>query len=400
MASQGGWEDQWKTFLDSGAFKVLALAGLSGNAHSVVLYLINCFVSGIRDVLTSSSEMSVLLGISAGHIDQILSELSDMQIVKMDRNSGDRMILSLNMDPQTWRNLRLPAQRDCGQRRRIGDAANVRPIRPQEKPHSANRNWSQADSSSPQISMDEPSSPSGADHSDGLVDDEGAASTRLVHSGGSLEALNFPLRQVGVTDGRHKGGQTGGSPSGPGAENGPISMGAGATGAQGDNALSSVDQILADFLAAHPDANPARERLFAEALVATHPHEQIADIIQRFPQEIRSLGLLLGAWLHFSQKRDLAERAERPALLDEYRKQAEDADGRLRLASRRMLKLLHAGRIELSSDEEVLLHVLHEHEVPRRQLYWALRMRSRYPALADFFSEVSHLAQAPAGQPS
>lgn len=376
MASQGDWEDQWKTFLDSGAFKVLALAGLSGNAHSVVLYLINCFVSGIRDVLTSATEMSVLLGIRAHDVDQILQDLSEMSILRIDRNSGDRMVLSLNMDPQTWRNLRLPAQRDSGQRRRLGDAANVRPIRPQEKPQSANLNWSQTDGA-----VSEP------------IESGDSESTA---AGGSLDALNFPLRQV-----RRRSGSGSGSAHG---ESEPLPAAAGASapdGASGrgpsEGELPPEERVLAAFLAVHPAASPDRERLFAEALVATHPVEQITDIIRRFPVELRSLGLLLGAWLHFSQKRDQAERAERPALLDEYRKQAEDADRQLRLASRRMLKLLQAGRIELSSDEEVLLHVLHEHDVPRRQLYWALRMKTRYPALADFFGEVHQLAQAPVG---
>lgn len=375
MASQSDWEEQWQTFLNSGAFKVLALAGLSGNAHSVVLYLLNCFVSGIRDVLTSSSEMSVLLGIGAHDVDQILTDLSEMSIVRIDRNSGDRMVLSLNLNLQTWSNLKLPAHRDSGQRRRIGDAANVRPIRPQERPPSAHLNWSQSEGSGPK-------------NEEGRDSDNGALS-------GSLEALNFPLRQVRKNpDSEAASAWREGEAALAGAD---VNVREGAENGGSESQQSPQECVLAAFLAVHPEASSERERVFAEALVATHPVEQITDIIWRFPVELRSLGLLLGAWLHFSQKRDQAERAERPALLDEYRKQAEDADRQLRLASRRMLKLVKAGRIELSSDEEVLLHVLHEHDVPRRQLYWALRKRTRYPALADFFAEVHQLAQAPAG---
>ncbi len=329
-------EEKWKLFVDMGAFKLLALAGLSGNTLSVVCYLINCFVSGIPEVLTSSRELSVLLGMRPGEVEECLEVLVDMNIVKLQRNNGERMIVCLMMDPTQWKNLKLPAVRDSGKRRRIGDAANVRPIRPQ-KPTITN--------------------------------------TEEDNLGSSLEALSFPM-----DPGQPK-------PERTNSDDSSVN-------------LAPIERVLQSFLDFHPEADEARERTFAETLVATQPTDQVLTMVKSFGAEIRSLGLLVGAWVHYSQKLDKLSAESNTSSLEEYRKQTESSDRLLREAAKTMLKREAQGNISLSTPERVLLHVFEEHDMPRRQLYWALQMTHRYPALKEFFNEVRSLAHAPTPFPS
>lgn len=42
---------------------------------------------------------------------------------------------------------------------------------------------------------------------------------------------------------------------------------------------------------------------------------------------------------------------------------------------------------DYSEEELSVLRILSQHRHPRRQLFWAYQLRTRYPKLADFFHE-------------
>lgn len=328
---------QWNAFLSGGAFKLLALSGLSGHALSLMCYLLNCYVSGIDDVMSSSRELSVLLGFPEPDVRQALELLIEMNMVSCVRDDGERQVYRVQLQTEHWRNLRIPALRDGTPRRRIGDAANIWPIRPLQPP-------------------DIP---------------EGGAELQAADEN-SLDALSYPLER----------GSGASEPAGEGEETGR---------------KTQLEDIVEAFMADHPEADRGKERVFAETLLAQHDGDLVLHMVQTFGRELSSLGLLIGAWLHFSQKFVALQSDEQMARLDDYRRQNEAQERNLRRSARRLLDKAasESPALVLSSHELTLLHVLSEHAHPRKQLYWALKMRHRYPELTQFLKEVETFAQTP-----
>jgi hypothetical protein len=81
--------------------------------------------------------------------------------------------------------------------------------------------------------------------------------------------------------------------------------------------------------------------------------------------------------------------------LESYRQRHMSAEKRIRTLANTELKKAQANKSILSADEQLLLRIFLRHEQPRRQLYWALKVRERYPHLHDFFAVTADLALPP-----
>jgi hypothetical protein len=136
-----------------------------------------------------------------------------------------------------------------------------------------------------------------------------------------------------------------------------------------------------------------KERAYAALLCENHPVEQIASLIEAFGREIPSLGLLAGAWMHYSERFHHLEKDE--ISLDAFRKKTDAMERKLRTLAASELKRAQSLKVILSADEELLLRIFMRHAHPRRQLYWALQVRGRYPHLQDFFTATADMAQRP-----
>jgi hypothetical protein len=345
---------EWKTFVEFGGFKILALAGLSRAAYQIVCYLMNCYVSGIHEVLTSNKELSVLLGMTAFDVQDSLEVLTEMQIVRRQHNNGERFVLAIALDPKKWTHLRLPEESKARQRGHIGDATNVLSLFPQAM-----------------------SFPHGDEATPGL--EIAKASTEETNAGA----------QAGGEDA---------SPANP-FESAEDSAGRvlGIAGALAFDGMKPQDEkgLLASYLALHPSNDPDREKFFLDTLFGSHSHEQVERMVIVFGAELRSLGFLVGAWTHYAQKLEQILAEEPTSDLDAFRRLSDAQDVEIRRAAREFARRCNEDAVTLASAERVLLTVLEEHDHPRRQLYWALKIRGRYPQLAKFFDEQMHIAQMP-----
>lgn len=339
---------EWKTFVQFGGFKILALAGLSRAAYQLVCYLINCYLSGISEVLTSNKELSVLLGMTSFDVQDSLVVLTEMQIVRRERNNGERFVLAISLDPKKWLHLRLPDESKSRQRGHIGDASNVLSLFPQAM-----------------------SFPHGED-------------------AGGLEIAKHN------SEGSEKGSQAVAPKQGNVTEINP-GVALGMAGVLALDSLTPQDAkgLLEAYLALHPNNDPDREKFFLETLFGSHSHEQVQRMVQVFGAELKSLGFLVGAWTHYAQKLEQILAEEPTSDLDAFRRLSDAQDLEIRRAAREFVRRCNEDGLTLASAERVLLTVLEEHDHPRRQLYWALKIRARYPQLARFFDEHMHIAQMP-----
>jgi hypothetical protein len=120
----------------------------------------------------------------------------------------------------------------------------------------------------------------------------------------------------------------------------------------------------------------------AQVLVETHPVDQVLLMLRHFRQRIPTLSLLASSWLHYqeiyeseNQKVDLLDARQKHLDLDQ---KVQDQVHTL-LSKREDLKL--------SEEEVTVLEILSRHRHPRRQLFWAYQLRSRYPNLQGFFAD-------------
>ena len=70
-------------FIQQSGFKVLAMAEFSQCEYSVILYLMNCSVSGLDEIITSESELSTHLGYEEQEISQCIKALADRNMIKI-----------------------------------------------------------------------------------------------------------------------------------------------------------------------------------------------------------------------------------------------------------------------------------------------------------------------------
>ena len=372
-----------QVFVDKGGFKLLAVARLGPGSLSLVCYLVNCMAAGVDEVVSSHGELAVLLGVPERAARAALEELESCRILVVTHPSppssparpglsvGKTVALRLNLETSTWQNLRKETQGGKRKRTPLGDAKNVHPLHPQ-RPHDENA-----------------TQPSGTGPSTLGTLGTGPSSGRL------RDVTNEVSKEAGSEAARGSAGEELGLsprdallfPSGGG-------VGASADEPEGELAETAVRRVLGAFASSkETPLDEEKERGYAALLCENHPVEQILLLIEAFGRELPSLGLLAGAWMHFSERFHHLEKEEISLLA--FRKKMEILERRLRALALSELKRAQSLKVILSADEELLLRIFTRHVHPRRQLYWALQTQERYPHLQDFFNATAHMAQKP-----
>ena len=346
-----------KKFADRGGFKLLAVARFSASSYALVCYLLNGLMAKVDEVVTSPGELALLLGVPEKQIKTALIELNESRVVEVTERNGTTRILKLNLDPTQWKNLAKSS--DKKKRNAIGDVKNIHPLHPQ------------------------PPVPNGS-HLVGLS---------------AEEALVFPLK-------------TKKSKSAPEQPAGALYSIQGGLKQENNNSKSrknsvneadvpsSIDhesqRILDSFLSSigsHEELDLDREMDYARLLAEAHPTEHVMQLISHFGREVPSLALLAGAWMHYSET--FHKQQHEQVDLESYRQKHQSAEKRIRTLANSELNRAQSHKAVLSADEQLLLRIFLRHEHPRRQLYWALRVRERYPHLHDFFAVTAELALPP-----
>lgn len=119
----------------------------------------------------------------------------------------------------------------------------------------------------------------------------------------------------------------------------------------------------------------------ARMLVDTHPVDQVLIMVRHFGGRIPTLSLLASSWQHYQEV--FEDETQRVDLLGARQKHLE-LDQKVRDLALRELNASEKGYTE---EERTVLEVLAKHRHPRRQLFWAYQMRSRYQNLTTFFEE-------------
>jgi hypothetical protein len=346
----------FRRFAERGGFKLLAVARFSAPSYALVCYLLNGLMARVEEVVTSPGELALILGVTERQARSAIDELSDSGVVQKTERNGSTCVLKLNLEPTAWKNLGKASDRKS--KSRLGDAKNVRTLHPQ------------------------PPVPNGS-HPVGLS---------------AHEALVFPVSR------RH--GKAAGGAGGLVSINGGKTDSAKSTSVHRGQSEESVDfpgslehetkRIFDAFVkVCGPDAerDNSKEVEYARLLADAHPTDQVLQLLTHFGKEIPSLALLAGAWIHYSETyhRQQHEQVD----LESYRKKHQSAEKKIRTLANTELKRAQSHKTILSADEQLLLRIFMRHDHPRRQLYWALRVRERYPHLQDFFAVTADLALPP-----
>lgn len=294
----------FKTFAKSGGFKLLAAARLSSSAYALVCYLLHCFASGVEDVISTSSELSLLLGLPQPLVENALHELAENKVIRVRKKAGQSVVIHFNLESSKWENVLFP---DKKKRSHLGNAENIHPLRRKTDVHFT-----------PLLSVPEP------------------------------------------------------KPTGVNPE--------------------VAERIYKEFVGGKKftKQEAEKEKNYAQLLAEYHPLDQIIAFINHFGAEIPSLGLLVGGWLHFSERFHTKQHVVED--LSAFRKKSENSSKSLRSDARLELKKHESKKIKITSDEELLLQIFIKHKEPRKQLFWAIRSSHRYPNLSEFFERVKDLA--------
>lgn len=78
----------FQTFVFESGLKVLAMARLSECEYSIVFYLLNCAASGLDELITTSRELSSLVGYDEATLQENLSRLSGRNIIRVKRQEN------------------------------------------------------------------------------------------------------------------------------------------------------------------------------------------------------------------------------------------------------------------------------------------------------------------------
>ncbi len=121
----------------------------------------------------------------------------------------------------------------------------------------------------------------------------------------------------------------------------------------------------------------------AKVLADTHPLDQVLYCLKHFGGRIPNLSLLASSWQHYLE---ILENEVQNIDIGEARKKHVELDEELK--QKALAQLESAANAPLLNDEEkTVLNIIIKHRHPRRQLYWALQAKERYPNLAAFFQE-------------
>jgi len=295
-------------FLQQSGFKVLAMSRLSSCEYSIVLYLLNCAISGLDQLITTETELASLTGHDDAEVGRAMGNLLTRNIIRV--HYGD------------------PTQKTRAKSLMIGMQFDL------EK-------WS-------------------LDFADKATHDD---------------AIVFPFRRIGhknfqVVDGsRHD-------------KNDRNSI-------KGE--VATWQRVVEAFARGrnlnNGDLKKAEQA--AKTLVETHPVDQVIVMILHFGAKIPTLSLLASSWQHYSE---LFEEEHQRVDLSDARQKHSELDQSVQDAAAKVLEKRE--ELELSEDEITVLQILIKHRHPRRQLFWAYQVRTRYLKLAGFFDETALLMLA------
>lgn len=122
----------------------------------------------------------------------------------------------------------------------------------------------------------------------------------------------------------------------------------------------------------------------AKMLVDTHPVDQVLLMIRHFGLRIPTLSLLASSWQHYQE---IFESETQKVDMLGARQKHQELDQRVRDQASALLDGSAKEEVELSEEEKTVLQILKKHRHPRRQLFWAYQVRSRYQNLASFFAD-------------
>lgn len=150
-----------------------------------------------------------------------------------------------------------------------------------------------------------------------------------------------------------------------------------------DESSQTSSRVVESFLQGRSldDAEIDQAEESARILVDTHPVDQVLLMIRHFGLRIPTLSLLASSWQHYQ---DIFEGETQKVDMLGARQKHQELDDKLRAQAE---ALLSAEDNSLSEEERGVLKILIRHRHPRRQLFWAYQLRSRYPGLASFFAD-------------
>lgn len=96
--------------MQNSGFKVLAIARFNQCEYSIILYLINCAVSGLDDLVTTKAELASLVGYDIPTSNAALTNLSERKTVRIkytdlqvQRDEYTAMRIALNFEIERWK---------------------------------------------------------------------------------------------------------------------------------------------------------------------------------------------------------------------------------------------------------------------------------------------------------
>lgn len=98
----------FQSMMDESGFKVLAVARMESCEYSVMLYLLNCAVSGLDQFLTTETELASLIGYTPAEIEAALGGLTHRNMVRVrysQHAAGERnsIRIGIQYDTARWR---------------------------------------------------------------------------------------------------------------------------------------------------------------------------------------------------------------------------------------------------------------------------------------------------------
>lgn len=289
-------DNSFRRFMKGSGFKVLALARLSQCEYSVMLYLLNCAVSGLDQFITTEPELASLIGYDDVTLRATLGELAGKNIIRL--HYGDTH----------------------------GDSASLR------------------------IGIQ-------YEMSKWILAYDVEATSR--------DAVVFPFRRQGqanllVVEGHKKDPRL----------------------AKKELETTTWQRVLESFVGGRSfdDEELAQAEESAKILVDTHPVDQVLLMIRHFGHRIPTLSLLASSWSHYQE---IFETETQKVDMLGARQKHHELDKKLRDQATALLEKDQA----LTEEERTVLQILIRHRHPRRQLFWAYQLRSRYEHLASFFAD-------------
>ncbi len=73
----------FQTFMSESGFKVLAMARLGSCEYSIILYLLNCAVSGMHELVTTEKELATLIGYTLTEVQQAMENLTKRRLIQV-----------------------------------------------------------------------------------------------------------------------------------------------------------------------------------------------------------------------------------------------------------------------------------------------------------------------------